>query len=370
MRIAISSKNFSGHTGSARIICAIARGFILQGNSVDIIGNTLNKNGIRDCGAAPVEIINFPFMKKLSREAYLKKHQRYLAKHCYDLCIGNGDEAGQDILVLHNCVNLRYELTHGTAVGDSAINNISAIHGGILKNRLFGRMIANSELMKRDISARYKLDRELIKVIYPAYDRNTFTPERRREAKAAFMEKMKIPQKAEFLVGLITSGDFAKRNIKGFFNTIKLLPDELAEKIHLVIVGKDKLDNFISEHPANLTHIMLSQDPASIMRSLDVMLYPALLEEFGLVVAETLACGTPVFSSRMVGATELFTGLHAAALCDKPDSSHFAACLAKFLSDAPYREALGLETTGILRTIKWDNYFQQFSQVADEVKHG
>lgn len=367
MRVAISSKNFSGHTGSARIIRELARGFTGLGDSVDIVGNTLNKEAARACGARPVELVNFAFLKKLSREAYMEKHLSYMEKAAYDLRVGNGDEAAQDILLLHNCVNLYYELVHGTQVGDAAVRDVSAIHGKILKERLFKKMVANSELMKRDIAGRYGVPADLVTVIHPAYDREIFTPEGRCEARAAFREEMEIPDRAEFLIGLVTSGDFTKRNIRGFFNVIKLLPEELAAKIHLVVVGKDKLENFISEQPANLTHIALTGAPASIMRSLDVMLYPALLEEFGLVVAETIACGTPVLTSRMVGASELFTGLHAEALCERPDEAHFAACLTRFLSDTAYRENLSAEAAEMLGGLTWDNYFREFSKIVAEV---
>lgn len=367
MDIALSSKNFSGHTGSARIISKLSRAFTVQGNKVDIVGNTLNKKAVKACGARPVEIVKFPVLKKLSREAYMEKHRRYLQKAGYALCIGNGDEAVQDILLLHNCVNLCHELVHGAPVGDSVVRDVSAIHGKILKNRLFKKMVANSELMKRDISTRYGVPEEMIKVIHPAYDRNIFTPEGRHEAAMDFRDEMEIPASAEFLVGLITSGDFTKRNLKGFMGAVKRLPEDLAAKIHLVVVGKDKLENFISDKPNNLTHISLTGDPAAIMRSLDVMLYPALLEEFGLVVAETAACGTPVLTSRMVGASELFTGLHAEALCDRPDEAHFAAQLERLLSDTPHREAMSAEAASMLGALTWDNYFKEFSELVNDV---
>lgn len=319
MDIALSSKNFSGHTGSARIISKLSRAFAAQGNKVDIVGNTLNKKAVKACGARPVEIVKFPVLKKLSREAYMEKHRRYLQKAGYALCIGNGDEAVQDILLLHNCVNLCHELVHGAPVGDSVVRDVSAIHGKILKNRLFKKMVANSELMKRDISTRYGVPEEMIKVIHPAYDRNIFTPEGRHEAAMDFRDEMEIPASAEFLVGLITSGDFTKRNLKGFMGAVKRLPEDLAAKIHLV------------------------------------------------VVAETAACGTPVLTSRMVGASELFTGLHAEALCDRPDEAHFAAQLERLLSDTPHREAMSAEAASMLGALTWDNYFKEFSELVNDV---
>lgn len=368
MQIAISTKNFSGHTGSSRIIGELSRGFISHGHNVDIIGNTLNKKAVITCGANPVEIKKFWFAKKLARRDYMEKHLNYVRKSGHSLYIGNGDEARQDILILHNCVNLCHEIVNGASVGDAAIRDVSGIHRHILKNRLFSKMIANSQLMKNDISKRYGVAPELINVIHPAYDSNIFTAENRAQARAEFMEEMDIPAESEFLVGQVMSGDFTKRNVRGFFNIINMLPEELAKKIHLVVVGKDKLDNFVEKRPQNLTFIEYSASPASIMRSLDLMLYPALLEEFGLVVAEALACGTPVLSSRMVGATELFSGLHAESLCDKPDEKHFAAHLARFIADESYRQALQAESAGMVKKLSWQSYFNAFNNIVTELR--
>lgn len=368
MRIAISSKKFSGHTGSSRIISALSREFTARGHSVDIVGNTLRRAAVTACGARPVELVKNFFAKKLSREAYLEKHKRYMEKAVYALRIGNGDEAEQDILLLHNCVNLYSELVQGVSAGDSAAGGVSAIHRKILKNRLFGKMVANSELMKSDIIRRYGVDPRMITVIYPAYDRAVFSPDGRHYAQRIFRNESGIRDDAEFVVGMVTSGDFAKRNIKGFFESIRRLPDALAAKIHLVVVGKDRVEDYIADPPKNLVHIPLTANPAAVMRSLDVMLYPALLEEFGMVVTEAMACGTPVLTSRMVGASELFTGLHSEALCDRPDADYFASRLSRFLSDAAYREAMSAEAALMFRDLSWDTFFTAFSEIVSEVK--
>lgn len=368
MRIALSVKNFSGYNGSARIVGELARRFARAGDSVNIVGNTINTAAARGYGAEPVEIGKFIFARKLSREAYMEKHKKYMQKVAYDLRVGNGDEAVQDILLMHNCVNLMHEKVNNVpSVGDSYIRNVSKIHGQILKNSWFKKLVANSRLMRDDFAVRYGVPEEMVRVIYPAHDQALFNAEGRQEAKERFRATHSIPAERTFILGQVASGDFAKRGVKHFFNIYRRLPEAIAAKVHLVIVGKGKLEEFVHDLPANLTFIKHSDDPAKIMKSLDVMLYPALLEEFGLVISEALACGTPVITLRMVGASELFTGLHAAALCDKPDEQYMAAVLEKIITDAPYRAALSEEAISIAASRSWDGYFDEFSEVVKEV---
>lgn len=366
MKVAISSKNFSGYTGSFRIIDELSKRFIERGNSVDIVGNTINKEPIRHYGARPVVIKKWLFGTKLSRTEYMKRHQLYARSSGHDLYIGNGDEAFQHILLLHNCVNLHYEIVNNAPyAGDADVSNVSQIHGHILKNKLFGRIVANSNLMREDISKRYNIDKALIEVIYPAYDKNMFTPQERMDAKSKFCAKYSI-QNDKILVGQITSGDFTKRGVKKFISICNKLQPELSQQIHIVVVGKGSLDE-IGKIPKNFTYIQHCSEPASVMRSLDIMLYPALLEEFGLVVAETLACGTPVIASRMVGATELFTGLHSEVLTDRPDEDAMYAALSRFLSEESYKTALQLEAAKQVECLAWDNYFESFLRVVHAV---
>lgn len=371
MRVALSVKNFSGYNGSARIIGELSKRFARNDDSVNIIGNTINTAAVRAYDAEPVEIGKFIIRRKLSRDAYMEKHKKYMQQAFYDLRVGNGDEAIQDILVMHNCVNLMHEQVNNIpSVGDACIRNVSKIHGQILKNRWFKKLVANSKLMRDDFVQRYGVPEEMARVIYPAHDHALFNATGKQEAKERFRAAHGIRAEKNFILGQVASGDFAKRGVKNFFNIYHRLPEAAAAKVQLVIVGKGKLEEFIEVPPANLTFIKHTDDPAMVMKSLDAMLYPALLEEFGLVITEALACGTPVITSRMVGASELFTGLHAESLCDKPDEQHMATVLEKIITDDSYRATLSEEAVDIVKKRTWDDYFNEFSRVVSEVMAG
>lgn len=82
--------------------------------------------------------------------------------------------------------------------------------------------------------------------------------------------------------------------------------------------------------------------------------FPSLHEGFGLPVAESLACGTPVITSNY-GATRECAGRGGALLVDPRDDLSLTSALRQILTDRPLRDRLAAEAAAIpART--WDDY--------------
>ena len=62
-----------------------------------------------------------------------------------------------------------------------------------------------------------------------------------------------------------------------------------------------------------------SRHPEPWFAALDLFLYPARFEEFGMVLAEAQAMGVPVLTSRRVGASECLPSAYAPWLLDGPE---------------------------------------------------
>jgi UDP-glucose:(heptosyl)LPS alpha-1,3-glucosyltransferase len=82
--------------------------------------------------------------------------------------------------------------------------------------------------------------------------------------------------------------------------------------------------------------------PEPWFAALDLFLYPARFEEYGIVVAEALACGVPVLTSRLVGASECLPEAYAPWLLDRPDPAVMAAKALSLLADAEQRRTLAI----------------------------
>ena len=100
---------------------------------------------------------------------------------------------------------------------------------------------------------------------------------------------------------------------------------------------------------------------AALYRGARCLLYPSLYEGFGLPVAEAMACGTPVVTSRG-GATEEVAG-GAAVLVDPLDVASIAAGLEEALRRRDELRAAGLERA---RAFSWDAVAEATWRVYEE----
>jgi D-inositol-3-phosphate glycosyltransferase len=172
-------------------------------------------------------------------------------------------------------------------------------------------IISSSSEEQRSLILEYGIPTSKIKVIYPGVNRKLFQPAHSQMIyeEAGFSEKDQIllyVGRIEPVKGLMTVID-----AMGMLNEHK---DPLAEKLRLVVIGGGDRDRELSQNrevarirktveEKNLTDkvVFLGSKEQNILKayysSADVLIVPSLYESFGLVVVESLACGTPVLVS-------------------------------------------------------------------------
>lgn len=94
---------------------------------------------------------------------------------------------------------------------------------------------------------------------------------------------------------------------------------------------------------SRVTFLGLRDDVDKLLQRAHVFVHPCIWEEaFGLTLAEALATGCPVVASRIGATPELVTHGETGLLVPVGDVSSLAVAVAQVLSDAPFRERLGL----------------------------
>lgn len=204
-------------------------------------------------------------------------------------------------------------------------------------------VVANSRLVAAALTERYGVAAERVAVLYPGYRARQFTPQRAEELRAAARRACGVESDTP-LVGLVTSGDFAKRGLDVFLDCAARIAKERSDARFLVVGSKEL------PRPAQ-THALVQSGavhyrpkgarPERWLAALDLFLYAARYEEFGMVVAEAQAMGVPVLTSRLVGASECLPAAYAPWLLERPDAADFAARALELLADASTRRALG-----------------------------
>jgi glycosyltransferase involved in cell wall biosynthesis len=203
-------------------------------------------------------------------------------------------------------------------------------------------VVANSKLVAAALHEQFGIARERLTVLYPGFDSRRYSLQRAAELRAAARSALGVGA-ATPLVGLVTSGDFAKRGLDLFLECAARIAGARPDARFLV-VGSKRLPDEARAHAlvrAGVVHYRpKSRRPEPWFAALDVFLYPARFEEFGMVIAEAQAMGLPVLTSRRVGASECMPDDYAPWLFAAPEPAEMAQRALALLADASLRARL------------------------------
>ena len=273
MRLAIACRDVRGVTGTTTTILEHSRRLAALGWDVHVFGERLDPARIRDAGAAPHRLPAWPFASAFKRRLFSWLFDRKLKRERFDLVWGHGDTLTQDVLSLHNCVHAAHQCVHGAPL--PANSGVGRMHARMLSEKRFRLLIANSELMKRELAARFRVEESSMAVVHPGHDPARFHPVGRRPG-------------GVLCVGLITSGDFAKRGVPDFIEAVA----RLRARVRCLVMGQERR---LAPYRAQAAQAAIADrirflppDPAveRYFRSLDLYVHPALYVEFGQSVQE------------------------------------------------------------------------------------
>lgn len=159
------------------------------------------------------------------------------------------------------------------------------------------RIIAISEMTKRDIISYFHIPEEKINVIYQGCDKS-FRQTVSADKKTKVREKYNLPEQYILYVGSIES----RKNLLLVVKALGLLK----EKVHLVAIGKQTpYTEVVKEHIQGLhlesqvsllTNIPFDELPA-IYQMASLFTYPSFFEGFGIPIIEALHSGVPVIAA-------------------------------------------------------------------------
>jgi glycosyltransferase involved in cell wall biosynthesis len=238
-------------------------------------------------------------------------------------------------------------------------------------------IVANSGLVKRALAEHFALNPARIVVLYPGFRSGPFVPQERvlqspreRNPTSSAIDGTSSGDAAQMradarrslgvadgvpLVGFVTSGELDKRGLDIFLASAERIiaarPD-----VNFLVVGAKRLPSDVSRHSlvtrGRLKYRPKGFRPERWFSALDIFLFPARFEEFGMVVSEAQACGLPVLTSRRVGAAECLPQIYEPWLLDAPEPEGFAERAVALLDDDKAR--LELATAGVAGITAFD----------------
>ena len=208
--------------------------------------------------------------------------------------------------------------------------------------RASATVVVNSKLVAAALREHFGIGGERVAVLYPGFESRRYSPQRSAELRAAARRSLGVAAGAP-LIGFVTSGDFAKRGLDIFLDCAARIAAARPDARFLV-VGSKRLPDDARAHAlvraGVVSHRPKSRSPEPWFAALDLFLYPARFEEFGMVLAEAQAMRVPVLTSRRVGASECLPSAYAPWLLDAPEPAVMAERALALLADADLRSRL------------------------------
>lgn len=178
--------------------------------------------------------------------------------------------------------------------------------------------VANSKLVKQGLVDLFALPETRIEVIYPGYDPTRFSQETRNEFRLGIRKRLGISDDVK-LVGLVTSGHFHKRGLDRFLDCIEQLK-QTEPTLKALVLGGRTCPEVLKSHPllhaGDVIYQCSTFTPEHYFAALDILLFPARYEEFGIVILESMAMGVPVVTSAAVGASEILKNVSTQCVID------------------------------------------------------
>jgi glycosyltransferase involved in cell wall biosynthesis len=145
----------------------------------------------------------------------------------------------------------------------------------------------------------------------------------------------------------------AEKQIEQIAHTLDTLPET-----HLAIIGdgpfRPNLEEVFKDRNATFAGYLNGDDLTAAYCAADVFVFPSAIETFGLVVAEAMAVGLPVVSSRVGGVPELIKHGHNGYIFEVNDTEQMTAHVQDLIDHPEKRQQMGQAALQAVQGLTWE----------------
>lgn len=360
MRIAYICRNYHKRGGISKCIAELAERLV-ENNEVHIFSNSWEDISSDKIIFHKVWMVKKPLFLAVFSFAIFSYFK--LRKYSFDLiCSPTGGTLVPSLFTAHSCHKSWVEYKK-RSLKEFILYLINPFHHIVLnierynyKRGNYNKIIAISEYIKREIIRGYKVYPKDISVIYNGVNISEFHPENKFLYRDQIRAKWNI---ADTDVVLLFIGyEFKRKGVKYLVKAISRLPSN-PHSVLLIVGGGDK--RFYSGLVRKLglsDRVIFAGATKEIKKyyaASDIFVFPTLLEPFGLVITEAMACGLAVITNKSAGAAEIITNGYDGLLLDDPaDTGELVKKIELFVKNNGLRDKIGQNARQTIKRYSWD----------------
>ncbi len=199
----------------------------------------------------------------------------------------------------------------------------SRFESAVLARDSSSKILALSEIQKRDFIQYYSLPASRFTLLPPWILKNRQRPSDAKEIRAQLRKEFSLKDD-DYLVLHIGSG-FRMKGVSRALSAIKELPEAIRKKVHYYVIGQDKKQAFVdlAEKIGLQSQVRFLGGRKDIPRFLfaaDMLFHPAYAESAGIVLIEAIVAGLPVLTTASCGYAKYVTEAQAGQVIPEPYS--------------------------------------------------
>ena len=346
MKIAVVRQKFVNYGGAEQFVSGYANQLANMGHEVHIFANQWTSSNHPNINIHSVRAIkrnsflrNLSFawfaLRSISSKSFdiVQSHERTWRQDVYragDGCHREWLERRARYLPFIKRLFFRFSLFHQLVL---------RLEKRIFENGECKKIIAISEMVKRDILKHYQLPEDRVKVVYNGVHLDRFNPSNRKSFRGELRQQLRISDE-EVMILFVGSG-FERKGLEYLMKSIQYMKQK---NWRLVLVGKGKwkkyLDFASKENREKITHLEPIDAIEKLYAAADFFVLPSIYEPFGNANLEALASGLPIITSRNCGVAEIITPCKEGIILEEPSDSKVLAKAIDYLMDSKTREPM------------------------------
>lgn len=277
-----------------RYLRDLIHGFTKAGHTVTVITSNIDRPDQIPSGVFVI-VHNLSLIPKpLRRGVFNRRVQNTLSTQDFDLSIALAHVQGADFNI---CGGAHAPFQARLDIRPTLLDRIQLAH----EKKTYEsarRIVAHSVMMKHDLQEFFDIPERSITVVYPPVNTSRFKPPGQSE-RAALRRRFVISED-KFTLLFVSTGH-GRKGLEALIAAMNLLQQGEYE---LLVAGPAPGGEGRS---SNVRYLGYVADMPPLYAAADLTVLPSLYEPFGLVVIESILCGTPALISPQVAAGEILS---------------------------------------------------------------